>query len=71
MSVREEIRYYPKTKVFLNTVGKNSPRTRSNYLTGLVHLQRFLSHQFGHKYNVDSIIDLILHNQVNMQFRNF
>jgi hypothetical protein len=64
--VRQEIGNYPKTRAFLNTVGKNSLRTRSNYLTGLVHLQRFLNQQFDHEYNVDSIIELILHDQVNV-----
>ena len=65
-SVRQEIGKYPKTTAFLDTVGKNSLRTRSNYLTGLVHLQRFLNQQFGHEYNVDSIIDSILHDQLNV-----
>jgi integrase len=65
-SVRKEIDKYPKSRALLNTIGKNSIRTRSNYWTGLVHLQRFLHHRFNREHNVDSIIDLILHDQINV-----
>ena len=64
--IRREIDKYPKSRAFLDTIGKNSIRTRSNYWTGLVHLQRFLYHRFNREHNVDSIIDLILHNQINV-----
>ena len=65
-SIRREIDKYPKSRAFLDTIGKNSIRTRSNYWTGLVHLQRFLYHRFNHDHNVDSIIDLLLNDQINV-----
>jgi integrase len=65
-SIRREIDKYPKSRAFLDTIGKNSIRTRSNYWTGLVHLQRFLYHRFNHEHNVDSIIDLLLNDQINV-----
>ena len=64
--MRNKIDKYNKPRVFLDTVGKNSRRTRSNYETALVHLERFLHDRFGSVYNVDSIIDLILCNQMNV-----
>jgi integrase len=64
--IRREINKYPKSKAFLDTIGKNSISTRSNYWTGLVHLQRFLYHRFNRKHNVDSIIDLLLNDQINV-----
>ena len=65
-AVRNKIDKYDKPRVFLDTVGKNSRRTRSNYETALVHLERFLHDRFGSVYNVDSIIDLVLCNQMNV-----
>ena len=61
-----EIDNYPRPRAFLDSIGNNSPRTRKNYQTGLVHLQRFLYNRFNGEHNVDSIIDLILHNQMNV-----
>ena len=65
-SIRKEIDKYDKPRAFLDTIGKNSIRTRNNYGTGLVHLQRFLYNRFNGEHNVDSIIDLILSNQMNV-----
>ena len=61
-----EIDNYPRPRAFLNSIGNNSTRTRKNYQTGLVHLQRFLYNRFNGEHNVDSVIDLILHNQMNV-----
>ena len=61
-----EIDNYPRPRAFLDSIGNNSIRTRKNYETGLVHLQRFLFNRFNGEHNVDSIIDLILHNQMNV-----
>jgi hypothetical protein len=52
--------------MFLDTIGRNSRKTRNNYETALVHLESFLSNRYDGKYNVDSIIDLISHNQMNV-----
>src|SRR5215467_3840422 len=52
--------------MFLDTVGKNSRNTRRNYETALVHLERFLRNRYAGEYNVDSIIDLISSNQMNV-----
>jgi integrase len=61
-----QIDNYPRPRAFLDSIGNNSTRTRKNYETGLVHLQRFLFNRFNGEHNVDSIIDLILHNQMNV-----
>ena len=65
-SIRKEIEKYDKPRAFLDTIGKNSIRTRNNYGTALVHLQRFLYHRFNGEHNVDSIIALISSNQINV-----
>jgi integrase len=52
--------------MFLDTVGKNSRNTRKNYETALVHLECFLRNRYAGEYNVDSIIDLISSNQMNV-----
>jgi hypothetical protein len=65
-SIRKEIENYDKPRAFSDTIGKNNIRTRNNYGTGLVQLQRFLYNRFTGKHNVDSIIDLISSNQVNV-----
>ena len=64
--IRREIDNYPRPRAFLDSIGNNSIRTRSNYATGLVHLQRFLYYRFNGEHDVGSIIDLILHNQMNV-----
>jgi integrase len=65
-SARTKIDNYPRSRAFLDTIGKNSLRTRSNYGTALVHLQRFLYDRFNGEQNVDSIIDLISCDQMNV-----
>ncbi|HEY7570078.1 MAG TPA: tyrosine-type recombinase/integrase [Nitrososphaeraceae archaeon] len=65
-SVRGKIDKYDKTRTFLYTIGKNSRSTRSNYLTALVHLESFLYNRYGGKYDVDSLIDLLSRNQINV-----
>src|SRR4029079_14580738 len=41
-------------------------RTRNNYETGLVHLQRFLYSRFNGEHNIDSVIKSILQNQLHV-----
>ena len=65
-SLRRKIFGYDRPRGFLDTIGKNSVRTRSNYGTALVHLQRFLDNRFDGEHNIDSIIDLISSNQINV-----
>lgn len=65
--MRNRINKYDRPRMFLDTVGRNSRKTRSNYETALVHLEGFLSNRYDSgKYNVDSIIDLISRNQMNV-----
>jgi len=61
-----DVESYTKSKVFLNSIGNNSIRTRHNYATGLVHLQRFLHFRYNGEHNLDSIIDLIIGKQINV-----
>ena len=65
-SIRREIENYSRPRVFLARIGNNSIRTRNNYATGLIHLQRFLHSRFNGEHNIDSVIDLILNNQLNV-----
>ena len=65
-SLRRKIDKYERPRAFLDTIGKNSIRTRSNYGTALVHLQRFLYNRYNGVYNVDSIIDSLSSNQINV-----
>jgi integrase len=65
-SIRKEIENYSRPRVFLDRIGNNSIRTRNNYATGLVHLQKFLHSRFNGECNIDSVIDLILNNQLNV-----
>ncbi|HEY7569780.1 MAG TPA: site-specific integrase [Nitrososphaeraceae archaeon] len=64
--IRIEVERYTKSRGFLDSIGNNSIRTRNNYATGLVHLQRFLCFQFNGEHNLDSIIDLIIGKQINV-----
>jgi integrase len=64
--VRSKIDKYDKPRTFLDTMGKNSRKTGSNYLTALVHLESFLYNRYDGKYNVDTITDLISRNQINV-----
>lgn len=65
-SVHSKIDKYNRPKTFLDTIGKNSRSTRSNYEAALVRLEKFLHNRFDSKYNVDSIIDLISSNQISV-----
>ena len=65
-SLRIEINKYNRPRMFLDTVGKNSKNTRNNYETALVHLECFLHNRYNDKYNVDSIIDLISGNHIDV-----
>jgi integrase len=64
--IRREIDNYPRPRAFLDSIGNNSMRTRNNYETGLVHLQRFLYSRFNGEHNIDSVIKSILQNQLNV-----
>ena len=64
--MRSKINKYDRPRTFLDTIGKNSRRTRSNYETALVHLERFLRNRYDGKYNVESIIDLVSCNKLNV-----
>jgi hypothetical protein len=52
-----EIENYARPRAFLDRIGNNSIRTRNNYATGLVHLQKFLHCRFNGEPNIDSVID--------------
>ena len=64
--IRREVDNHPRPRAFLDSIGNNSMRTRNNYETGLVHLQRFLYSRFNGEHNIDSVIKSILQNQLNV-----
>jgi hypothetical protein len=43
MSQRQELKDFSKVEAFLQAIGKNSRKTRSNYENALVHLERYVS----------------------------
>ena len=56
-----------RPRAFLDSIGNNGPRTRSNYSNWACPLFKGSSfNRFNGECSVDSVIDLILHNQVNV-----
>jgi hypothetical protein len=63
--IRHQINHQPKVKVFLDTIARNSLKTRRNYETSLVHLQEFLN-KYGGNHSLETIIYAILNNEINL-----
>jgi len=56
---------FPKVRTFLESVGRNSVKTRKAYELGLKTLQRFLKQSYDSKENIESILDRLHRNEVN------
>ena len=49
ISIRQTFENLPKVRVFLESIGRNSLRTRKNYETGLVHFHSFLDTKYANE----------------------
>jgi integrase len=63
--LRRDLESFPKVKVFLESIEKNSLRTRKTYETGLVHLQEFLNRKYDN-YSLENIVKEIKDNQIDI-----
>src|SRR6476646_7580206 len=51
---------------FLDSIGRNSQQSRRIYGFGLSHFQGFLYNEYGIDCTIDSIVDDILRNKINV-----
>jgi integrase len=63
---RRQINNQPKVTAFLDTIGRNSLKTKRNYETALVHFQDFLNERYDSKHSLETIIDAILRNDTDL-----
>jgi integrase len=56
----------PKVKVFLESIGRNSPRTRKNYETGLVHLHNFLNLKYANGFSLETVLKELKDNHLDV-----
>ena len=56
ISIRHNLENLPKVRVFLESIGRNSLRTRKNYETSLVHLNNFLITKYANDYSLETIL---------------
>ena len=66
VSIRHTFENLPKVRVFLESIGRNSLRTRKNYETGLVHFHDFLDTKYGDGYSLESILKVLKENQLDV-----
>ena len=53
-------------KHFLDSISRNSQRSKKTYAGGLTHFQRFLNSKYDNKYTLQSIIEPLSKNQINV-----
>jgi hypothetical protein len=56
----------PKTRSFLDSVGRNSLKTTELYSLALKHFQSFLEINYSSKYSIENIVEAILTKQINV-----
>ncbi|CAN5535706.1 hypothetical protein BH18THE2_BH18THE2_37400 [soil metagenome] len=66
ISIRQTFENLPKVKVFLESIGRNSPCTRKNYETGLVHFHDFLDTKYSNGYSLETILNVLKENQLDV-----
>jgi integrase len=64
--VRQQTNNQPKVKVFLDTIGRNSLKTKRIYETALVHFQEYLNEKYDYKHSLESIVNEILSNNIDL-----
>jgi integrase len=66
-STRTEIAQLPKPRTFLDSIRRNSLSSEDTYLSGLVHLQKFLSqNEKFRNHSVETILDYLSKQQTNL-----
>jgi hypothetical protein len=63
--VRQQTNNQPKVRV-LDTIGRNSLKTRRIYETALVHFQKYLNEKYDYKHTLETIINEILSNNIDL-----
>ena len=53
-------------KQFLDSISRNSQRSKKTYAGGLTHFQRFLTSRYDNKYTLENIIKALSKNQINV-----
>jgi integrase len=66
ISIRQAFENLPKVRVFLESIGRNSPCTRKNYETGLVHFHNFLDTKYAKHYSLETILNGLKDNQLDI-----
>ena len=51
--VRQQTNNQPKVKVFLDTISRNSLKTKRIYETALVHFQEYLNEKYDYKHTLE------------------
>jgi hypothetical protein len=54
-----------KVKSFLDSIGRNSIKSKTSYFTGLRHLHNFVTSKYP-EYNCESILEPLANNQINV-----
>ncbi len=54
-----------KVKSFLDSIGRNSIKSRSAYLAGIRHFENFIVQTYG-QYNCETILEPLTNNQINV-----
>lgn len=62
----EETCSQPKVQEFLNSVGRNSQSSKEVYSFALSHFQTFLHNKYDANYTLETILDAISNNQMNV-----
>ena len=57
----------PKVKAFLESIGRNSIKSKTSYFTGLRHLSNFVIRNYpGKNYDCSTILEPLLNNEINV-----
>ena len=57
----------PKVKAFLDSIGRNSLKSKTTYFTGLRHLHNYVTANYpGKNYDCQTILEPLLNNEINV-----
>jgi integrase len=63
---RNQVGELPKVKRFLESIGRNSKHSMQTYHTALLHFQNFLTGKYNSDYTIESILQPIITDQINL-----
>jgi integrase len=66
ISIRRTFDSLPKVRTFLESIGRNSLRTRKNYETSLVHFHDFLDRKYVNLYSLETILTALKDNRLDV-----